>query len=66
LIVIYIICEPFYYDHAAIVAVIVVDAAIIVVAIVNPVPVAAANEKTVSVGCKSTGIKTSVEGKSEK
>jgi hypothetical protein len=45
LIVIYIFYEPVYYDHAAIVAVTVVDAAIIVVAIVNLVPVAAAIAK---------------------
>jgi hypothetical protein len=45
LIVIYIFYEPVYYDHAAIVAITIVDAAIIVVAIVNPVPVDAAIAK---------------------
>jgi hypothetical protein len=46
LIVIYIFYEPpVYYDHAAIVAVTVVDAAIIVVAIFNPVPFTAAIAK---------------------
>ena len=41
MIVIYIFYKPVYYDHAAIVAVTVIDGAIIAVAIVNPVPVAA-------------------------
>jgi hypothetical protein len=45
LIVIYIFYEPVYYDHAAIVAFNVIDADIILVAIVNPVPVAAAIAK---------------------
>jgi hypothetical protein len=42
----YIFYEPVYYDHAAIVAVTVVDGAIIMVAIVNTVPVAAAIAKS--------------------
>jgi hypothetical protein len=41
LIVIKFFYEPVYYDHTAIVTVTIVDAAIIVVAIVNPVPVPA-------------------------
>jgi hypothetical protein len=41
----YIFYKPVYYDHTAIVAVTVIDAAIIVVAIVNPVPVATAIAK---------------------
>jgi hypothetical protein len=45
LIVTYIFYKPVYYDPAAVVAITVVDAAIIVVAIVNPVPVAAAIAK---------------------
>ncbi len=42
----YIFYGPVYYDHAAIVAVTVVDGTIIMVAIVNTVPVAAAIAKS--------------------